>query len=87
MRTENDIKKLMELPCSECGAAVRRKAVAQEFEREGIKITISDFDAWACTNCGESYFAPGSVDKLVQAANRLFALEKQRSSKGLPQES
>ncbi len=87
MRTENDIKKLRGRPCSDCGGAVQRKAVTQEFEREGIKITISDFDAWACINCGEIYFEPGSADKLVEEANRLFALEKQRRSKGCPQES
>ena len=81
-----DTRQLMELPCSVCGGEVRRKAITQEFEREGVKITISGFKAWACTNCGEIYFAPGSVDKLAQAANSLFALaktEKRQKSKVL----
>ena len=81
-----DRKTLMELPCSVCGGEVRRKAITQEFEREGIKITISGFKAWACTDCGEIYFEPGSVDKLAQAANSLFALaktEKRQKSKVL----
>jgi len=67
-------QELMEGPCSECGGQVRRKAVAQEFEREGIVIKISGFKAWACSRCGEIYFEPGAADRLVQAANSLFAL-------------
>ena len=68
-----DTRQLMELPCSVCGGEVRRKAITQEFEREGVKITISGFKAWACTNCGEIYFAPGSVDKLAQAKREFAA--------------
>ncbi|MGH9838383.1 MAG: YgiT-type zinc finger protein [Blastocatellia bacterium] len=69
-----DTQALMERPCSECGGRVRRKTISQEFEREGIRIKISGFKAWACTRCGEIYFAPGEADSLVQAANSLFAL-------------
>ena len=28
-------------PCSDCGGEVRRKTIAQEFEREGVKVKIS----------------------------------------------
>jgi YgiT-type zinc finger domain-containing protein len=73
------IEKLMEKSCSDCGGVVRRKAVTQNFERGGVKIIISGFKAWTCISCGEIYFAPGSVDKLAQAANALFALaDKER---------
>lgn len=67
-------RELMEGPCSECGGPVRRKAISQEFEREGIVIKISGFMSWACSRCGEIYFQPGAADRLVQAANSLFAL-------------
>jgi YgiT-type zinc finger domain-containing protein len=75
------IKKLMGSPCSDCGGAVRRKAVTQNFERGGVKIIISGFKAWACMKCGEIYFAPGSADKLTQAANSLFALANDKREK------
>ncbi len=81
-----DTQQLMERPCSECGGAVRRKVISQEFEREGVRIKISGFKAWACTRCGEIYFEPGGADRLVQAANSLFALavaEKQHKGKVL----
>src|SRR2546428_4804780 len=73
-KKKDETKKLMELPCSECGGEVRRKAITQEFEREGVKVKISGFKAWVCTRCGEIYFGPGGADRLVQAANCLFAL-------------
>jgi YgiT-type zinc finger domain-containing protein len=77
-------QQLMERPCSQCGGQVRRKIISQEFEREGVKIKISGFKAWACSRCGEIYFEPGGADRLVQAANSLFALaaaEKQHKGK------
>jgi len=73
-RPQSEMQKTREKPCSDCGGQVRRKAVSQEFEREGIRIIISGFEAWACKRCGEIYFEPGAADKLVQAANNLFAL-------------
>lgn len=69
-----DVTQLMELPCSECGGQVRRKAVTQEFEREGVRVKISGFNAWACRRYGEIYFAPGGADRLARAVNSLFAL-------------
>ena len=77
-------QQLMERPCSACGGQVRRKIISQEFEREGVKIKISGFKAWVCSRCGEIYFEPGGADRLVQAANSLFALataEKQHKGK------
>lgn len=61
-------------PCSDCGGQVRRKTISQEFEREGINIKISGVEAWVCSRCGEIYFEPEGAEKLVQAANSLFAL-------------
>jgi YgiT-type zinc finger domain-containing protein len=71
-------------PCSDCGGQVRRKTISQEFEREGITVKISGVEAWVCARCGEIYFEPEGAEKLVQAANSLFALavaEKQHKGK------
>lgn len=71
-------------PCSACGGQVRRKTISQEFEREGIKVKISGVEAWVCSRCGEIYFEPGGAQKLVDAANSLYALaaaEKQHKGK------
>ncbi len=81
-KKQNRIKTLMELPCSICGGAVRRKAVTQVFEREGGKVTISGLKVSVCTDCGKIYFAPGSADKLAQAVNDLFALATKKRRKG-----
>src|SRR3972149_3710228 len=70
-------KELMEQPCSECGGTLERKAIIQEFEREGIKIKLSGVNAWVCNGCGETYFQPGGADKVVKAANCLFDLARQ----------
>ena len=67
------MKELMKSPCSECGGQVKRKAVSQEFEREGIKVKLSGFKTWVCVQCGEIYFEPGGAEKLAQAVNCLFA--------------
>ena len=71
-------------PCSDCGGEVRRKTISREFEREGVKIKISGIEAWVCSRCGEIYFEPEGAEKLVQAANSLYALavaEKQHKGK------
>lgn len=67
-------KALMEQPCSECGAALEKRLISQEFEREGTKIKLSGIKAWVCSGCGEIYFQPGGADKVVKAANCLFEL-------------
>src|SRR5574341_2145056 len=71
---ENQTRRIRKSPCSDCGGQVRRKTISQEFEREGIRIKISGVEAWVCSRCGEIYFEPEGADKLVQAANCLFAL-------------
>jgi len=77
------MKELMRSPCSECGGQVKRKAIAQEFEKEGVKVTLSGFKAWVCEQCGEIYFEPGGAEKVAQAVNCLFALAfAERQHKG-----
>lgn len=77
------MKELMKSPCSECGGEVKRKTIAQESEKEGVKVKLSGIKAWGCTKCGEIYFEPGGADKLAQAVNCLFALAfAERQHKG-----
>ncbi|MBL8187294.1 MAG: YgiT-type zinc finger protein [Acidobacteria bacterium] len=63
---------------------MKRKAITQEFEREGVKVKLSGFKAWVCQRCGEIYFEPGGAEKFAQAVNCLFALasaEKQHKGR------
>lgn len=61
-------------PCSECGGRLVQKYISQEFEREGVTVKLSGISAWICSKCGDIYFLPGAADKVVEAANSLFAL-------------
>ena len=61
-------------PCSECGGRLERQHIAQEFEREGVKVKLSGIAALVCNDCGEIYFHPGGADKVSAAANSLFNL-------------
>ena len=79
--TKND---LMKSSCSECGGTLKRKAISQEFEKEGVKVKLTGFKAWVCQNCGEIYFEPGGAERFAQAVNSLFALafaEKQHKGR------
>lgn len=70
-------------PCSECGGSLRTRTIRQEFEREGVRVSVSGIRASVCSRCGEVYFAPGGAQALVDAANGLFALARRnRQSKG-----
>jgi len=70
------MKNLMKSKCSECGGEVRRKSIAQEFEKEGVKIKLSGLKAWVCSRCGEVYFEPGGAQQVVEAVNSLFKLAR-----------
>jgi YgiT-type zinc finger domain-containing protein len=77
------MKNLMKSSCSECGGQVSRKTIAQEFEKEGVKVKLSGFKAWVCVQCGEIYFEPGGAERVAQAVNCLFALAfTERQHKG-----
>ena len=62
--------------CSECGGAVRSRTITQEFEREGLRVSVSGIRALVCTKCDAVYFEPGGAQALVEAVNSLFALAK-----------
>ena len=77
------MKDLMHSPCSECGGAVRYRTIAQEFEREGVRVSVSGIRALVCMRCGEVYFEPGAAQALVEAVNCMFALARRnRQRKG-----
>ena len=77
------MKDLVRSPCSECGGPVRSRTITQEFEREGLRVSVSGIRALVCTKCREVYFEPGGAQALVDAVNSLFALAKRnRQHKG-----
>lgn len=77
------MKRRMNSKCSECGGPVRRKVIAQEFEKEGVRVRLSGLRAAVCGRCGEIYFEPGGAQQVVQAVNSLFRLAfAERQHKG-----
>jgi YgiT-type zinc finger domain-containing protein len=65
---------LTKKPCSECGGKLRPRKIAQEFEREGVRIRLAGIRAWVCSRCADVYFLPGGGDRLAKAARSLFEL-------------
>ena len=39
------MKDLVRSPCSECGGPVRSRTITQEFEREGLRVSVSGIRA------------------------------------------
>jgi len=77
------MKDVMHSPCSECGGPVRYRTMTQEFEREGLRVSVSGIRALVCMACGEVYFEPGGAQALVEAVDSLFALARRnRPRKG-----
>lgn len=63
--------------CKSCRKGKLRKCeVSQEFERGGLQVKIEGIPALVCDSCGQIYFPPGVGDKIVAAANGLFALSE-----------
>jgi len=61
--------------CKSCRKGIlKSKEVAQTFEREGLEVRIEGIPALVCDQCGQIYYAPGIGDKIVEAADGLFAL-------------
>lgn len=69
--------------CSDCGGSPERRLITQEFEREGMRVTVSGIRALVCCQCGEVYMEPGGAQALVEAVNALFAVARRnRQHKG-----
>ncbi len=69
-------------PCSQCGGEVRYNTISQEFEREGMRVSVSGIRTLVCSQCGEVYFEPGGAQALVETANSLFALARRNRQHG-----
>ena len=52
--------------CSVCGAHVRNETTTYVQEIEGQLAAVTDVPVQTCTQCGEQYFSPKTVDKLQQ---------------------
>jgi YgiT-type zinc finger domain-containing protein len=77
------MKDFLRSACSECGGSVHSRTITQEFEREGLRVSVSGIRALVCTKCDAVYFEPGGAQALVEAVNSLFALAKRnRQHKG-----
>jgi YgiT-type zinc finger domain-containing protein len=71
------------ISCCECAGEVESQMMAQEFEREGVRVEVAGIRALVCQKCGEIYFAPGGAQTMVEAANSLFELaRKNQQHKG-----
>jgi YgiT-type zinc finger domain-containing protein len=46
--------------CSECGTATVFQEITIDFERKGVKATVSGVPAMVCPRCGEKY-VPGEI--------------------------
>jgi len=46
--------------CSDCGAKTELQEISIEFERKGIRATMSGIVAMVCPNCGKEY-VPGDI--------------------------
>ena len=63
--------------CKACrDGKLRKREVIQNFEREGLEVTIDGIPALVCEKCGQVYFPPGIGDKIAIAADNLFMLSE-----------
>jgi hypothetical protein len=69
-------KDVLHSACSECGGTIRPRTITQEFEREGIRVSVGGIRTLVCTKCEAIYFEPGGAQALVEAVNGLFAFAK-----------
>ena len=51
-------------PCSVCGARVQQKTITYTQELEGTVYVVRDVPAQVCSQCGEVYLTPHTVDAL-----------------------
>ena len=76
-------KKVTQTACTECGGRLRARTITQEYERDGVRVSVSGVNVQECEKCSEVYFEPGGAQALVEAVESLFALARQtRQHKG-----
>jgi YgiT-type zinc finger domain-containing protein len=76
---EKEMKGLITI-CPECQVKTELREITVEFERKGIRATMSGIPAMVCPNCGEEYI-PGEIggdviDVVSRAIDYLEALLK-----------
>jgi YgiT-type zinc finger domain-containing protein len=76
-RKKTMMKDVLHSACSECGGNVRPRTITQEFEREGMRVSVAGIRTLVCTKCDAVYFEPGGAQALVEAVNSLFAFARQ----------
>ncbi len=59
--------------CSECRTRTEFKKVTVEYERNGIRVQVSEVPAMVCPNCGARSFPPGVTDKIIVAVNEMLS--------------
>jgi len=66
-------------PCTECGGEITNRVITQDYEREGLRVTVSGIRALVCAQCGEIYYEPGGAQALVDAVDSLFELARKNN--------
>ena len=56
--------------CSECGAKTELREISIEFERKGVRATMSGIPAMVCPNCGEEYVPSGIASTVVDVVSK-----------------
>ncbi len=59
--------------CSECRTRTEFKKVTVEYERNGIRVQVSEVPAMVCPRCGTRSFPPGVTDKIIVAVNEMLS--------------
>lgn len=52
--------------CSVCKSTLKQKKITYTQELEGKAYVVSDVPALVCSQCGEQYFSPDTVDRIQQ---------------------
>ena len=74
-------KDVLHSPCSECGGNVHPRTITQEFEREGMRVSVGGIRTLVCSQCEAIYFEPDGAQALVEAVNGLFAFAKRNQQR------
>lgn len=56
--------------CSECGAKTELQEISIEFERKGIRASMSGILAMECPNCGEKYVPEDIAGDVIDVVSR-----------------
>ena len=56
--------------CSECGSKTELREINIEFERKGVRATMSGIPAMVCPECGEEYVPSVIATTVVDAVSR-----------------